>query len=212
MATGKAAAQVAPDPALVQAHARLIADTGTQFQFSAFAPPELPAWLKPLAQLFRTLAPYSAYLFWGGVVIAGGVVVWLVLREARGMALRWPWRTKPHAVDDADWRPDADAARALLADAEMLAAEGRFAEAARLLLRRSVDDIARRRPDFVKPSLTARDIAAASAIPEGARHAFAAIARVVEVSAFGSAPVSADAWTDCRRAYGEFALAGAWRG
>lgn len=200
------------DPEFAKAHARLVADKSTQFELPAFVPPEIPAWIKPTGEFFKWLLPAFPYIFWGAVALVVGLVAWFIVNESRGMAFRWPWQRKPGAEEEAEWAPDETAARALLTEAEALAAAGRYAEAARLLLRRSVEDIARRRPEFLKPSVTARDISVADAIPGGARKAFAAIARVVEVSAFGSASVSADAWTECRAAYGEFALAGSWRG
>jgi hypothetical protein len=203
---------IARDPAFAKAHARLVADKSTQFELPAFVPPEIPAWIKPTSAFFKWLLPAFPYIFWGAVALVVGLVVWFIVNESRGMAFRWLWQRKPGAEEEAEWAPDETAARALLTEAEALAAAGRYAEAARLLLRRSVEDIARRRPEFLKPSVTARDISVADAIPGGARKAFAAIARVVEVSAFGSASVSADAWTECRAAYGEFALAGSWRG
>jgi hypothetical protein len=212
VATNEAVTQVARDPDVARAHAKLLADTTTQFDFPAFEVPKPPAWLKPLAEFFEALAPYAKYIFWGGAAIVVGLILWFIIREAQGMAFRWPWQRKAEVEDDQDWQPDANVARALLAEAEALAGEGRYAEAARLLLQHSVADIARRRPEFLKPSLTARDIAGADAIPAGARTAFGAIARVVEVSTFGSAKVTADAWAACREAYGNFALAGAWRG
>ena len=203
---------IARDPEFAKAHARLVADKSTQFELPAFVPPEIPAWIKPTGEFFKWLLPAFPYIFWGAVALVVGLVAWFIVNESRGMAFRWPWQRTPGAEEEAEWAPDETAARALLTEAEALAAAGRYAEAARLLLRRSVEDIARRRPEFLKPSVTARDISVADAIPRGARKAFAAIARVVEVSAFGSASVSADAWTECRAAYGEFALAGSWRG
>lgn len=211
VATSEAVTQVARDPEVMRAHARLLADKSVQFDMAGFEVPKVPAWLKPIAEFFRLLAPYATYIFWTGVAVVVALIVWFVIREARGMAFRWPWQKKAVAEQE-DWQPDAATAKILLSQAEALAAEGQYAAAARLLLRRSVDDIAQRRPEFLRPSLTARDIAGANAIPDGARKAFGAIARVVEVSAFGSATVSADAWAACRAAYGEFALAGAWRG
>ena len=211
-ASAAAIAEAARDPEFAKAHAQLVADKSTQFELPAFVTPELPSWIKPTGAFFNWLLPAFPYIFWGAVALIVGLIAWFIFNESRGMAFRWPWQRKPEPEDEAEWAPDETAARALLTEAEALAATGSYAEAARLLLRRSVEDIAKRRPEFLKPSLTARDISVADAIPGGARKAFAAIARVVEVSAFGSASVSADAWTQCRAAYSEFALAGSWRG
>lgn len=213
---GKSMDEVARDPEFARAHARLLKDGATQFDFPEFKPPEVPAWLKPLfeaiGRFLEFIAPAVPYIFWTAVGLGVAAILWLIIREVAGTAFVWPWQRKALAPLDDDWRPDAAQARILLSEAEALAAQGRFAEAARLLLQRSVADIGERRPDFLKPSLTAREIARAEALPTPARSAFAAIARVVEVSAFGSAVVTADAWTQCRDAYGDFALAGAWRG
>jgi hypothetical protein len=205
-------AEVGRDPEFVKAHARLLADTSTQFNLPTFKPPEIPGWFKPLADFIAWISPAFPYFFWGTVGLIVALIAWSIFNEARGMAFRWPWQKQPELENDEAWAPDQNIARELLNEAEALATSGRYAEAARLLLRRSVEDIARRKPEFLKPSLTARDISIADAIPGAARNAFAAIARVVEVSAFGNASVSADAWTQCRAAYGEFALAGSWRG
>ncbi len=203
----------AGDTSIAAAHARLIADTSTQFDLPAFAPPQLPAWLKPLIEFLQSIAPAFPYFFWGAIAIGVLLILWVVFTNTDGVGFAWFGRRKvAPSTADAAWQPDVAAARALLSEAEALAREGRYAEAARLLLRRSVEDIAERRPEFLKPSLTARDIAAAPAIPNAARGAFGAIARVVEISTFGSAALTAQAWDECRTAYGDFALAGAWHG
>ncbi len=199
---------------LAQAHRRLLAESGTQFDLPVYAPSEPPAWLQAVGKFFEALfrffgwaSPAGSYIYYGAIAIVVALVIWFLIAN-RG-AFDWSWRRRPR--DDApDWQPDVAEARALLADAEALAAQGRFAEAARLLLRRSVEDIAQRVPEFLKPSLTARDIAGAPALPDRARPAFAAIARVVEVSAFGARSVSAAAWDECRAAYARFALPENW--
>src|SRR3546814_12270255 len=53
-----------------------------------------------------------------------------------------------------------------------LAASGHYAEAVHLLLRRSIEEIERRRPHLVRPALTSRDIADSAAIPLDARRVF----------------------------------------
>ena len=99
----------------------------------------------------------------------------------------------------------------LAADAaDALAAEGRFAEAVHLLLYRSVDDIAARRPGLVKPAITSRDLAASRDLPGTPRTAFARIARAVEISLFGGQPVDAGVWGECRAAYAELTVPKAW--
>jgi len=191
------------------AHRALLRDGSIQFDVATYVPPKPPAWLEPLAAFLKWLAPAMPYIFWGSLALGVVTILWFVIANVDG----FEWLRKRRATvapDDGSWRPEAAAARARLADAEALAAEGRFAEAARLLLRTSVADIAQRLPHFLKPSLTARDIAAATDLPAAARPAFAAIADVVEVSAFGSRAVGAEAWERCRAAYARFALPEAW--
>jgi hypothetical protein len=76
---------------------------------------------------------------------------------------------------------------------------------------RSVEDIASRRPNIVRPALTSRELAASHGIPGRARELFAAIARLVERSLFGGRAVSEGDWLAARAAYSDFALPAAWR-
>ena len=210
---GTEAERAAFDGRFEAAHRALIADKSIQFDFTRAAPPKppkLPEWLQWLGDLLQWLAPAFPYIFWGAIIVGVLTILYFALLNVDG--IEWPWKRKATADYDAlaDWRPEENAARALLADAEALAAQGRYAEAARLLLHRSVEDIARRLPQFLKPSLTARDIATADELPAPARPAFDAIARVVEVSAFGSRTVNAAAWEECRAAYARFATPATW--
>jgi hypothetical protein len=206
-----AGAEAVSDARLAEVHRALRADRSIQFDLPGIPPPpKPPEWLKPLLQFIEWMSPAFPYIFWGVVAIVGLAVLYLILTNIVGV--EWPWqRNRASAVAEEDgWRPEEATARALLAEAEALAANGRYAEAARLLLHRSIEDIAGRLPRFLQPSLTARDIATATELPGAARPAFAAIARVVEVSAFGSRAVTADAWIECREAYARFALPAAW--
>lgn len=67
-----------------------------------------------------------------------------------------------------EWRPTVQAARTPRADADALAAKGPYAEAAHLLLVRTVDDLGSHRPQTVRPAQTARDISLLTALPEAA--------------------------------------------
>jgi hypothetical protein len=199
----------AGDP-LATAHAELLKDRGFQFDRAVFTPPKPPEWLKWLGEAFEAIAPLLKWFFWIGVAIIAGLVLYALVREV--LRLRMP-AAKPKAFQleaEPEWRPDAAAARDLLAAADRLAGEGRYAEAAHLILLRSVDDIVSRRPKAVGPALTTREIAGLSALPEAARPAFAKIGRVVERSLFGGALVDAEDFAECRRDYEAFALPAGW--
>ena len=75
---------------------------------------------------------------------------------------------------------------------------------------RSIEDIEARRPRFLRPALTSRDIAASETLPADARSAFSTIARVVELSLFGRRSVEAEAWKNARAAYSLFAFGRSW--
>ena len=110
------------------------------------------------------------------------------------------------------WRPEEEQAVQLLDEADMLAGQGRYDEAARLLLHRSIGEIDAHRPDLVRPALTSRDIAGHPLLPAGPAAAFARIAALVERSLFARRPLGPDDWRDCRVAYREFAFAEGWQG
>jgi hypothetical protein len=202
------------------AHGRLLADKDIQFQLGVAPrveppkPPVFPEWLdsvfKAIGGFFNVFGPVFTYLFWALLALVVGAIVYFILREFTD--IRFPWQKKKvEAEEDIGWTPDAAPARALLAEADALAAEGRFDEAAHLILLRSVEDIERRKPDLLKPSSTAREIVAAQSMPEKARATFGLIARHVEASLFGGQALDASGWNQCRDAYGRFALAGEWQ-
>ena len=120
-------------------------------------------------------------------------------------------RQVPVEPGEEEWTPEAAPAREWLAEADALAERGLYAEAVHHLLFRSVEDIRRRRPQVVRPSLTSRELAAAAGIPTNARALFARIARHVETSLFGGRPLGVDDWRSARAAYADFALPGQWK-
>ncbi|HEX7693353.1 MAG TPA: DUF4129 domain-containing protein [Sphingomonas sp.] len=219
------------------AHDALRADPAIQFTLAPPAPPPAPpAWLEGLAHFFRWLghllspigrflawltsfmpaAPYARILLWGVILVALAFLVWLIVERIRygqwRVARRRSRKATPVEIDaEEEWQPDAAQGRAWLEEADALAAQGLFAEAVHHLLFRSIEDIRHRRPQAVRPALTSRELAAASAIPAGARDLFASIARHVERSLFGGRPVSADDWQAARSAYAGFAIPGAWK-
>lgn len=192
------------------AHRRLLARHDLQFDFTPFtAPPKRPppSWLEALAQFFKAIAPALQIVFWVAVAAIVLLILYLVARELG--FIRWGRRAKT-SVAEFTYRPDVETARALLADADTLAAQGRYAEAVHVLLQRSIEDMRTRRPRAVAPSLTSRDIAGLPALPEGVRPAFAAMARLVEHSLFAGQPVVQSDFATARQSYEAFALPGAW--
>ncbi len=184
-------------------------------QFTPIDPPPAPPpaqtsqWLRALLEwLAACFAPLGQWLalHWRAIEIAGGVLLiagllWLAWRLWRGR------RPAPAAVPDGQrWAPDAARAAVLLADADRLAAAERYDEAVHLLLRRSFEDIAEIRPDWLTPASTAREVTHVAGLPAPARAAFAVIAQEVERSRYRLRPLHRPDWLRARDAYAAFAV------
>jgi hypothetical protein len=209
--TGAASdAGAAAERKLAAAHQALLNTPGLQFDFKAVAAPRPPPpWLEALFKALESAAPVLKYVFWGGLILGVALVAWFVLREFAGFRLGGTRSAKDFA--GAGLKPEPERARALLEEADRLAAEGRFDEAIHVLLFRSIDDIAGRKPGAVRPALTSRDIARLDAMPGEARSAFTRIAEAVERSFFGGRAADAEAFGRCRADYEAFAFSEAWR-
>lgn len=204
---GVAVAGAADEQTLATAHAALRATPGVQFDFGVFERPEPPSWIQALVEFLQFIGPVLKYLFWGGLGIGLALILYFILREL--VPERWFRRSARPVVTD--FQPAAETARALLQDADGLAAAGRFEEAVHLLLFRSIDDLVSRRPGVVKPALTSRDIAGLSVLPADARAAFARLAEAVERTFFGGRPAGAETFRAARADYEAFAFAEGWR-
>jgi hypothetical protein len=171
-------------------------------------PPEwLVAIMRFLAKLFEPLGRLLGSGWSGIEVVLAALAVLGALWIAWTLFQRWRLE-RAGAVPSAP-RPviDRALALALLEDADALAAEGRFGEAARLLLQRSVHHIASARPDWLSPSSTAREIGMIPGLPAPARQAFTVIVREVERSLYALRALAAEDWHRAREAYASFALA-----
>ncbi len=208
-------------------------DSSIQFSLSAAPPPpEPPAWLRgigrwlgdllaPVGHFLRWLfglvpdAPYARILFWTLLALLVAVAGWMIVERLRSGRWRLPRRRPATAVVEVEsgsaWQPDAAPVRSWLEEADRLAAAGLYADAIRHLLFRSIEDIARRRPQLRRPSLTSRELAAAEVLPPNVRASFAAIMAPVERSLFGRRAVGDDEWRVARTAYADLALSRSWR-
>jgi hypothetical protein len=196
----------ASEQRLAAAHRVLLHTKGLQLDFATAPPrPQPPAWLDALFRALSALAPILKFVFWGGLAIGVALIAWFVVREI--LATR---RRASPAAPSADWRPEPEQARALLEEADRLAASGRFGEAIHILLFRSIDDLAGRRPGLIRPALTSRDIAGLEQMPAPARGAFARIAERVERSFFGGRDVGPEDFAEARGDYQTFAFSEGW--
>jgi hypothetical protein len=167
--------------------------------------------VKALAQFLDAIFPLLKFLFWLGVAAAVLLLILAIARRVQDGRWSWPRRRPKQAEAPPSWRPEDAPARALLSEADALAAQGRYAEAAHLLLFRSIEDIDTRRPNLVRPALTSRDIAGAPVLPPGPKTSFSSIVMMVERSLFGGRTLGESEWRECRAAYEDFAFASAWK-
>lgn len=186
----------------------------SDLQFAPIAPPDqppTPEWLRALGEFLNSIFGPVAHaiaaawpvLQWVLIAIGAALLVLLIARIVGLDVFRPRKKTDEVTVDLA---PDRAEAQALLSDADALAAQGRYGEAVRLLLARSIGQISSRRPDLVHPSSTARELGRLEALPEAARRAFTAIARSVERALFALEDLNEQDWREARSAYADFAL------
>ena len=192
-----------------EAHKELVADQAIQFDLRPFEAPAAPGWVKWLVEVLQDGGPVFRFLFWAMAVVAAVALLYALAQWLDGRNL-FGRAKEEEAEEDPDWRPAEAPARALLKEADALAAAGRSSEAAHLLLFRSIEEIDRRKPNLVRPALTSRDIASAPALPAGPKAAFARIVMFVERSLFGGLSLGEADWGSCRQAYEAFAFAPEW--
>lgn len=200
---------------LEAAHKALLQRRDLQFELKGIEVPpprEPPRWWQAimdfLSHLFAPLGPVLQGLFWGVVALAVLGIVYLIAREVGW--LDWTGKAKKAKAREEAYRPGAEMAASLLADADALAAQGRYAEAVHILLLRSIEDMQRFRPGSVRPAATSRDLARLPVLPGEARPLFAAMASRVEVSLFGARPVDAAGYAASRADYEAFAFPRVW--
>lgn len=205
------------DPELVDpGYTQTMAGGTIQTQFPPpVPPPQPPEWLKSLLQtigeFFQWAAPALKPMLWVGAIL---LLLFILYHFVPAFGewvddIRYR-RRRRRVADEQVGHSEAGVARALLADADGLAAAGRFAEAIHLLLYRSVEDIEGRRPGLVQPAMTSRELAEANDLPPVARNAFSQIARAVEISLFGGRAIDEGAWQQCRGAYAELTVPQNW--
>ena len=185
-----------------------------ELQFAPVPPvkqPDPPAWLEALQRFLEAVfGPLAKWLIKAWPIIETLLIVAAVLLV---LYLLWRllgplvMRLRDRKAEPDAWAPSREQALALLTDADRLAGEGRYDEAAHLLLQRSVGQIREARPGALIPASTAREIAGLTQLPQAARAAFSVIAGRVERSLFALRALDAEDWTVARAAYADFALA-----
>lgn len=205
-------AVITPERSLEAAHSSMRADQNLQFRFEELPPPEPPPpWLRDFSAFMQSIGPIMRVIFWIGVGVIVAFVLYVLVSEIMKRApARWRfWKRKEKALAPAPkFKPSAARARTLLEEADRLAAEGRYSEAVRVLLHRSIEDIEQAFPVSISPALTSREIASLDPLSDHGRRVFSGIAAAVETSLFGGRALDRTRFAECRAAYASFALGG----
>jgi len=169
----------------------------------------LPLWLLRLQKFLERHADWVGYAGWALlaalVAVLGYFLVRHLIRRGWAQAENPPPRLMPA------WQPDVVQARLLLHDADALAAEGRFADAAHMLLLVCIQEMRERHPGAVLPALTSREIAHLEMLSPQARQVFSHIALVVERCLFGGRTLAAEDFASVRAAFEQFTIPDTWR-
>lgn len=153
------------------------------------------------------MGPVFEVIFWVLLALVGGFIIISLLREVAISKRNFAPKVK---ADDGPAVPiyqvDEETARVLMDDADKLALDGKYEDAVHMLLFRSIQDIADKRPHYVRRSLTAREISGLPVLSEKARASFSAIGALVERSFFGGAALGDDDYQQAKSAYKDFAF------
>ncbi|PKP91030.1 MAG: hypothetical protein CVT77_13405 [Alphaproteobacteria bacterium HGW-Alphaproteobacteria-16] len=209
------------DPAQVDAaHRTVRGDASIQFDLPWAQPQNTapPRWLREVIEAIERFSQWVGPTGWqilGWVALAALLLTLAILLFPP--LRRWIANRLVRRTDEVDlpvaWAPAPDVARALLEDADRLAAAGEYDRAVRLILHRSIADIERWHGDPLRPSLTSRDLAGNGftsarfvSLPDAARAVFVRIVGDVERSLFAGSPLDASDWARARADYAGFAL------
>ena len=198
------------------AHASFMADDTIQHEFPDVILRDTDTldlgWLEAIfqfiADVINVFGGLLQVLFWLGLVLIVGLILFVILKESDWL-LRLTGKKKETTINPG-YVPEESYARNLLDEADALAEQGKYAEAARLLLQRSIEDISDRRDIRFKNSLTSREIASHDQLPENARPAFSRIAQIVENAFFAGKMLNREGYGEARKAYAAFALPESW--
>ncbi|MHA1536069.1 MAG: DUF4129 domain-containing protein [Alphaproteobacteria bacterium] len=161
---------------------------------------------RPRGSTWRGFGAVGQIILWGLVVLAGGLLVYFIIREYAGYRRR-PRRARDGASADGAIQGPAEPAAPedLLAEADRLAARGEFAEAVHLILIHSLRRLEAGGTRALGASLTAREIVSRAGLQSQARGWFAHIVGASERVHFGGRDADAPAYAKCREAFEKLA-------
>lgn len=146
-------------------------------------------------------------LFIAGTVILGVFLLWYIFGKVDAFKGLFKKKDKPAQDQKPISTQVVQTARNRLAEAQGLAAEGRFEEAVHFLLLHTIDDVKAQTDRYLPQSWTAREILRNSALLEAAIGPLDAIVQTVEKSFFGDAAIDKQGYDHCIAQYEAFILA-----
>lgn len=158
------------------------------------------SWLQKALSFTEGMAPALRAVLY---ILCAAAVVLILFAVLKGL-MAWLRRGEDTPIDDEDMDYDGPVRTrrfdsvGTLSDADALAAQGRFAEAVRVLLFRSLEFLRTGIGDAVFPFLTSREILLVSGLDSAERDALRRIVATEEIAHFGEASLNADAYQTCR--------------
>ncbi|MGD8327525.1 MAG: hypothetical protein PVF65_11470 [Sphingomonadales bacterium] len=146
-------------------------------------------------------------LFVAGAVILGVFFLWFIFRNVDALKGLFKKKDKPAQDQQVVDTKVVTSVQNRLADAQRLAAEGRFEEAVHFLLLHTIDDLKVQTDHHLPQSWTAREILRNSALLEAVIGPLDAIVQTVEKSFFGGSPIGKQGYDYCIAQYEAFILA-----
>jgi hypothetical protein len=148
----------------------------------------------------------ASMMLWGLLIVGVVLIVAILVREASGMKGKEEPIQKP-GEDDADSARLAAVIERPRDDADVLASEGRFADAIHVLLLRTLHELASQSLVRVTPAMTSREVLARVPLLGDARDALAGLVTAVELTWFGDDVPGPGDYARCREQFQIFATA-----
>lgn len=191
------------EPSAERAHEALLSERRYQFQTDLYVPPppSEPGWFSRLldSPAWDDVGAVLRVVFWAGLALGAAALLFVLGRAALRV---WQQRRAREAAPEPEaYAPAPSVARTLLDDAARLAAEGRYGDAVRLILRRSIEDMERQRPGAVRDAMTSREVARLPILGPAAAAGFSRIAALVEAAHFAGQALSAAEYEEARTTY-----------
>jgi len=162
---------------------------------------ELPERDQPQNSEPQNIEPFSRAVFWGIVAVLVILLGAYLVRERTYLMRRGrsPMHKEPKRPLENSENPVVSDGHTPVKETDLLADEGRFGEAIRILVLKSIEDIRVRLRLSISPALTFREILGRTTLPEDAHAALQSLVFAEERSYFGRHMPDAADYQRCRQ-------------